>query len=153
MIGRSLFTGCVMVISVTAVVILWLVTASQPLRPALRGNLNLELVETARAKWNNLHVTEYEQTVSFWWDNFFWGTWKAAVVVDGPGYTYETAGHELWRPCDSILRMETLVDPDDNVPIDRGFSWVHLITVDQLFSWAVPDELQHLSGYVLYMQF
>src|SRR5438132_353438 len=65
----------------TMLVAFWFVTGSQSL---LLAPINISRYEydTALAKWNSLHVAEYEETVSVLSDVTLKGTWKAIVHVD-----------------------------------------------------------------------
>src|SRR6266487_839214 len=68
--------------------VLWLITASQPLLPPVTTNLTKEAYESAVAKWNALHVIEYEQTISAWTESDYWGTWRVVIHID------ETSGNK-----------------------------------------------------------
>jgi hypothetical protein len=61
-------------------IMLWLVTGSQSLLVA-PINIRSEQYDTALAKWNSLHVAEYEQTVRFELAGL-WHKWKVVVQVD-----------------------------------------------------------------------
>ena len=136
----------------TMLVAFWLVTRSQPVQPALTSNVTREQYDTALAKWNSLHVTEYEETVSLWIEDRYWGKWK--VVVQ----SVPTAGHEaegLIGP-ESITHFESLENPA-NVKLDRDSLRVTLGTVANMFGLAAYQLQQPHpysdGGEVQFMQF
>lgn len=122
-------------ILLSSFIVFWLVRGSQSLtesnisREQYRNasNISREQYDTALAKWNNLHVTDYEATVQ----HSNWGKWKIVVHVDGSyGNAFDPSAQASYSH--RIVRLESL-DSESAKLAKLDYPLYQFMTVGGLF--------------------
>lgn len=129
-------------------VTLTLVTGSQPVLPMPLINITMDDYAAALAKWNSLHVSQYEETISLrsgykkWYGSDYeirWeheGRWKFVVDVD---LTSET-------PSESVTQIDPLDDIAGRSMLFTD-SLVRELTIENLFR-GVDIDLETIAEIV-----
>jgi hypothetical protein len=94
---------------------LWLVTASQPLRPG-PINVTREQYDAELAKWNSLDIADYEETITYSSDS----SWKIVVHIN----------RNTGTPVESITHFDRL---DGRTTSNKDIDFVKGSTVGALF--------------------
>jgi hypothetical protein len=94
---------------------LWLVTASQPVRPG-PINITRDQYNAALAKWNSLHISDYEETIQYPSSS----SWKIVVHID----------RSTGTPVESVTHFDRLDGPATS---NKDADFVKGSTVGALF--------------------
>lgn len=108
---------------------LWLVTASQPLRPG-PINITRDQYNAALAKWNSLHISDYEETIHYPSSS----SWKIVVHID----------RSTGTPVESVTHFDRLDGPATS---NKDADFVKGSTVGVLFQQLdeyVKDPFRHI---------